>query len=177
MEYKDIQGWFPDKSAEVLSEVIKQHEVKDVIEVGAFLGRSTVFFANECKHVTSIDPFTLEGWKDGQANGDARRAGENFYQKFVDNIIVCGVAHKVTSIVASSANAEKEHPELSADLIYVDAAHDYESVLEDIKRWLPHTKKVICGDDYDEHWHGVRRAVDELLPDRIVEGRIWYKVI
>tara|TARA_B100000676_G_scaffold312306_1_gene385870 strand:+ start:932 stop:1606 length:675 start_codon:yes stop_codon:yes gene_type:complete len=47
------------------------------------------------------------------------------------------------------------------DFCFIDAAHDYESVKEDIHLWFPKVKKggVIAGDDY--HWPGVKRALGE----------------
>ena len=62
------------------------------------------------------------------------------------------------------------------DLVYIDADHGYDSVLADIKAWLPKVKKgkIICGHDYSKTIHpGVVKAVDEsfdadeinLIPD------------
>lgn len=47
------------------------------------------------------------------------------------------------------------------DFIYIDAAHSYDSVKKDIIDWLPKTKKLIGGHDYQEEWPGVVKAVNE----------------
>lgn len=51
----------------------------------------------------------------------------------------------------------------SADVIYIDANHSYESVSNDIKYYWPKLKTngFLCGHDYCNKWSGVMRAVDE----------------
>lgn len=53
------------------------------------------------------------------------------------------------------------------DFVFIDAAHDYDSVIEDIKAWMPKVKKggYICGHDYG-CWEGVTKAVDKMFSGR-----------
>lgn len=183
----DIPGWFPHENEVALQTLVEEHGIQTVVEIGAYLGRSTAFFRELplIKHIVVIDPFVM--WPEGRGNGDAMRdGGEDFYDKFVANMDALqeetsktpnvhlarlSVVHK-TSKEACEAN-----PELVAQMIFIDATHSYESVKEDIQLWLPRATKIICGDDYDENWPGVKQAVNELLPDRIIIGRVWYKII
>jgi hypothetical protein len=66
-------------------------------------------------------------------------------------------------------------PDEYFDFIYIDAAHDYNSMVEDVKAWWPKLKKggVFSGHDYfpDERiWRGrkceVYRAVNEFLEEK-----------
>ena len=64
----------------------------------------------------------------------------------------------------------------SLDFVYIDASHDYDSVKEDIKHWLPKIREngILAGDDME--WHlgdGVKRAVNELLPKHIQDRNTW----
>ena len=62
--------------------------------------------------------------------------------------------------------------------MYIDASHEYEYVIEDIKHWLPKVKKggIICGDDYISGWPGVIQAVNEVFDDKVnvVGGQQWW---
>lgn len=180
--YKEIKGWFPDESAKILQELIEGLGVTRVLEVGAYLGRSTGFFAERVDAVTVIDPFTTEGWADAEINGDVKAwAGEgSFYNKFHANMCDLGVIDKINIVEATSAQASRlkktqlsfSHPEL----VYIDGAHDYENVKQDLLLWKDYAMKVICGDDYDDNWPGVKKAVDEVFPERVIEGRFWYVI-
>lgn len=47
------------------------------------------------------------------------------------------------------------------DFVYIDACHQYESVIEDIRTWLPKVRKggLLAGHDFCDVWPGVARAV------------------
>ena len=64
------------------------------------------------------------------------------------------------------------------DIVYIDASHEYEFVIEDINHWIPKVKQggVICGDDYVQGWSGVIKAVDEVFGDKVnlVGGQQWW---
>lgn len=178
--YRNVPGWFDDTMAATLDRLFEEHDISQAIEVGAYLGRSTVFFMSRMVETISIDPFVM--WPDGSKNGDAvRDGGEDFYDKFLGNIKEQRAhgpnlsSHR--TLRTTSALAWENNPELKADIIFIDAQHDYESVKEDLQMWGSRAKKIICGDDYDENWPGVMQAVDEVFPNRIVEGRLWYVII
>ena len=71
--------------------------------------------------------------------------------------------HKVKK---SSVEASKDFKDGSLDLVYIDAAHDYESVKQDILTWLPKIKKggFIAGHDYRYDPNiGVYNAVNDIF--------------
>jgi len=47
------------------------------------------------------------------------------------------------------------------DFVYIDACHQYESVIEDIRTWLPKVRKggLLAGHDFCDVWPGVVQAV------------------
>lgn len=49
------------------------------------------------------------------------------------------------------------------DVVFVDADHEYEPVLADIRAWYPKVKSggILFGHDYDMPWTGVITAVDQ----------------
>lgn len=73
---------------------------------------------------------------------------------------------KIKLIHGTSAKVATKLPEGVFDFVYVDAAHDYDSVKEDLDLWSKKVKPggLICGHDYwqsGSSWPGVKRAVDE----------------
>ena len=71
-------------------------------------------------------------------------------------------------------------PIKDVDLLYVDGAHDYESVLNDLRTWAPRVASygVICGDDW--LWGNdrpVQRAVQQFAEEKKrtvnAEGNFW----
>jgi predicted O-methyltransferase YrrM len=64
----------------------------------------------------------------------------------------------------------------SIDFVYIDASHEYDDLVADIKAWLPKLNKggIMAGDDYGVGVHpDVKRAVDELFPFAQKEGLVW----
>lgn len=64
----------------------------------------------------------------------------------------------------------------TADLVFIDASHDEQSVREDIALALQILKPdgVLCGHDYGGSWTGVKAAVDVMVKSpRVVVGSIW----
>jgi hypothetical protein len=57
----------------------------------------------------------------------------------------------------------KYDPNARIDFIYIDGAHDYDSVREDVAAWWDRLMPggILAGHDFDEHHPGVVRAVTE----------------
>lgn len=66
-----------------------------------------------------------------------------------------------------------------ADFIFIDAAHSYPAVKDDIARWLPKVRKDgwFGGHDYHPAHPGVIRAVDEAFGECVdrLPGDIWVR--
>lgn len=168
----EIAGWFHQTSQDVLRDVIQHNDIKTVIEVGSFVGKSTAFFAKLVDKVYAVDPFVM--WDEGkEENATAVQYGNDFYDKFLENMMNHGVLEKIVPVRTTSRKAAEEVFNTPCDLVYIDANHDYDSVKEDIQLWTPFAAKFICGDDYDAYWPGVMKAVDELYPHRMVYGNLW----
>lgn len=74
---------------------------------------------------------------------------------------------------ATSAEGARRTGDASLDFAYVDARHDYESVLEDLALWLPKVRPggILAGHDYvdgdlPDGVFGVRSAVDDFFGAR-----------
>ncbi len=90
---------------------------QNVLEIGSWLGRSTIALASTAKHVTAVD------WHQGDFH-----AGEGDTEAgFRANLERYGIQN-VTVVVARIEDAKIKGP---FDGVFVDAAHDAESVARD----------------------------------------------
>jgi hypothetical protein len=64
------------------------------------------------------------------------------------------------------------------DIVYIDGSHDYNSVTNDIRSWIPKIKKggFICGDDYTDIWPEVKKSVHDYFGDKfeVVGETQWF---
>lgn len=174
----EIFGWFYDHHREILETLMREHGVFRVLEIGSFLGRSTAFFAERADRVVCVDPFVM--WPDGRENDDALKAGDDFFDRFTENMKAAGVWHKIFPMRMTSDEFFADHAAECGpyDLIYIDGQHDYASVSRDIKNAVALKPKVICGDDYDRSWPGVMVAVDQAFGGMaMTHGNVWYVVL
>lgn len=152
----DVAGWLTEEEGRALSEAASGHHV---LEIGSYCGRSTICLAQTAESVVSVDPH------DGRGTPSPRET----YSEMLSNLARYGVAEKVTAIVGAVQDA----PNGTYGLVFIDAAHDYPSVSQDIiaalRRLAPGGRLAFhdyrCRPmEYDGGWDaGVKVAVDELL--------------
>ena len=93
-------------------------------------------------------------------------AGGTIVGALARNLVECGVVENVTLIVAPSTRAARRFAPGSIDFAFIDAGHDYQSVLSDLAAWWPRVKPggVLAGQDYaDPGWPEVMRAVHDFF--------------
>lgn len=124
-------------------------------EVGVFAGYySKVLLEN----IPELKLLAVDNWE-----GSWGRSRDDAYKALGNN-------PQVRIIEKSSVEAASQVPDDSLDFVYIDAAHDYEHVKQDIEAWYPKVRAggVLCGDDY---YHmrsgntGVIDAVDEFVAE------------
>ena len=151
------QSIFKEEGEQLYKEVMKLPENSLIIEIGAYVGRSTHVLCTTAKlrnsKVISIDPFlpAFDGWH----NSDPKSAFmENVFTKF-DNI----------KLIEGYSNEVKEQVPNDIDFIFIDGDHSYEGVKQDIENYLPKLKPgaTVAFHDYrGSSFHGLQQAVDEL---------------
>ena len=115
----DLYGWFPEENKEILSSLIKEHNIKGVIEIGCFLGKSTAFFVSQGCRVFTID--TFEGSKDLNCSTEVKRRLPTLYEQFVFNMKELGIDKEVVWFKGTSEEASKR--DIHADLIFKHLIH------------------------------------------------------
>lgn len=177
------QTWMRDQvSTEGLLNLIKElgdNSNKTMIEIGSFVGESTVLFAQSFKKVIAIDPF-LAGY-DPKDPTSYLFEFKNVYETYLERT---GDHQNIQTIVCTSNDALDQLRGLEFDFVYIDGLHTYEGVKTDITNYLPLVKKggVIGGHDYTNqipHLVGVYKAVNEMFgtPDKVFKDNSWIKYI
>ena len=172
----DIEGWNFDHP--YLVRTIQEIRPRLIAEIGVWKGASTLKMALELKRlgldaeIVAVDTWlgSAEHWTSDLFIKDMRRQDgyPQLYHTFLANTRFAKVEDYVVPLPLDSASAcaVLDSLGLRPDLVHIDAGHDYESVLNDLRRWyrlLAPGGMVIC-DDYDpvrKGWPEVVQAVDD----------------
>ena len=184
--WKDIQGFFEYPSFYDMC----MNEIADnstMVEVGSWVGRSSCYVASLIKKSgKNIKFYCVDTWEGSEEHSEIilnlKSQGKTLFGEFQNNIHDCEVQDYIIPIKLESIEAAKQFEDESIDFIHIDAAHDYENVLADIKAWYSKIKPggLITGDDYG--WDGVYRAVNEFFGIENItyydhdnrNGCVWY---
>jgi hypothetical protein len=134
-----------------------------VVELGCFLGCSTVYIAQFLKdHLSPARFYTCDKFQDFGTGGC-------FYGTYMGNLKACGVRDEVRTIVALSWEVALLFDDREVDFVWVDADHQKASVQKDLEAWWPKVKTPggLAGHDYSEA--GVKEAVDEFAAQHGLE--------
>lgn len=116
-----------------------------IVEIGSYLGMSTVFMAKATKNkIYAIDPHYLKS-----------------YKKFIAN------TKKYKNIIPIKKTSEKANIDwlLPIALLHIDGNHEYKFAKQDLKLWLKHLTPdgvVVCHDafaPYPEVWQAVKEEI------------------
>jgi hypothetical protein len=153
-------------------------ETPTIVELGSYMGESSLIFAQEFPKGKII---CIDSWEGGYDNKDSASQA-NYIDVEEQFDLRLKLVNNIQKIKGYSTDFNIE-----CDLVYIDACHKYECVVADIKHWLLLTKKIISGHDYntDEfikihpHIVGVKIAVNELLgePNKTYGDGSWFKKI
>lgn len=161
--YQNIQGWFGFQDL-YQEQVDRVQTPAHFVEIGAWQGKSTAYMAVAIAQSGKQIKFdVVDTWQGSlEHQDDAIVKEQRLYDVFLNNIEP--VKHIVNPQRMTSMEASKLYADHSLDFVFIDASHEYEDVLDDIRHWLPKVKPggMLGGDDYN--WPGVNRAVKELLP-------------
>jgi glycosyltransferase involved in cell wall biosynthesis len=166
----NVDGYMSFEELNFLYTTAKRME--SVAELGSWKGRSTNALASGCGGtVTAIDTFM--GSQDPLDWTMEQAKKEDIYATFLEN------TKQFSNIVVNKKDgteASKDYADKSFDMVFIDAEHTYEALVNDIRHWKGKAKILLCGHDYCDAWKNVVRAVDEELggPDE-VHGSIWVK--
>ena len=191
----DLQGWMDSNFGLVFDAHVSNKSPGDpltVIEVGTWKGLSAYTMAHilKMKGFTNFKIICVDTWLgapefwtwglDDPTRGDSLKMINGYpsvFSTFTKNMKTLGFEDVVVPLPLSSIQAVDvlKYHNITADVIYIDAAHEYEPVKQDINAYCTLLNKggMLFGDDYCDSWLGVVKAVDEVLPSKQLHGAVW----
>ncbi len=159
-----IPGWFGQVNAAAQFLILAELRPQRIVEIGSYLGKSTVFYAKSLEvlgidgKVTSIDPHTGDR-QHLEALGISELPS---FDLFRSHLLATGTSDYVDTIVATSHEAAAGWKD-PIDFLFVDGWHSYEAVMEDGQDWIPHlTDRAVVFFDDATRYPEVSRAINDL---------------
>lgn len=145
------------------------------VEVGSRKGKSSSFMCVEIANsMKRIEFYCVDTWE-GSAEHQETNAADlpELYKLFLRNMEP--VQNYYVPLRMTSLDASLQFEDKSLDFVFIDAAHDYASVLLDIDAWMPKVKPggILAGHDYTPSWPGVVKAVNERFKHVVCAEDCW----
>jgi len=121
----------------------------DMVEIGSFAGVSSELFAIHVRSIICIDPYSPYP----EIDYDLILNAENQFLSMMNNY------NNITKLKMNSKDAVNLFNDGSFDIIYIDAAHDYDNVKFDITSWMPKIKNGGYLSGHDFSLPGVNAAI------------------
>jgi predicted O-methyltransferase YrrM len=172
---EDMQGW--NSYNHVLRDVIETIRPRRIIEVGVWKGTAVIHMAKLTRELgLPCEILAIDTWLGSPEHilhkDDEKRYGSlrvlhgypRLYFTFLSNVIRNEVADRVVPLPMTSESAPEVLTalDIQADVIHIDAAHQYAPALRDFDAYWPllSDRGVLIGDDYDVK-SGVTRAAQD----------------
>ena len=164
----EVPGWFDFR--DVYDHIAKTLQEGDVFaEVGTWKGKSLIYLAQRLQDFNKdVDLITVDTFQ-----GDSDTGNVDVYQEFRDNAEKSRVWHDIHVCDMTSLEAAARYEDDCFAGVFLDAAHDYDSVMADIAAWRGKVKPggIFAGHDADSQ--DVQRALADsgITYERV--GRCW----
>tara|TARA_R110000822_G_scaffold225456_1_gene358225 strand:+ start:935 stop:1504 length:570 start_codon:yes stop_codon:yes gene_type:complete len=142
------------------------------VEVGSWKGRSAAYMgveilnSNKCIQFDCVDTWLGSEEHEGTETGNnIQRDRDWLFNEFRKNTLP--ISTHINPIRKPSLEASQLYKDRSLDFVFLDAAHDYENVKNDILSWYPKVKVGgwLAGHDYFLEHFGVKEAVNEVFKE------------
>lgn len=158
--------WNHRPSARRLWQLARLPMLGTIVEIGSYMGNSTVYLALAGGEVHAVDPHTPQSmvqvpWDGGEASGETHPQ-QDPSDAFLANLQRFGVRDRVRYHRSESAVAAQSWSGGPIRLLFIDGLHTFEAVRDDYRAWRPWLAEehVVLFDDY--LWKEVEHAVKHL---------------
>jgi predicted O-methyltransferase YrrM len=170
---------------DVLESFMIQQGYKTFVEVGCKEGRTTGHILKSVPdaRVIAIDPWitqekSADPTKETYEDWDFQKIEKEFWSNVGENKALLEMWRETSEQAASHFLERTLWP---ADLVFIDALHDYEHVKQDIGLWWPKVRigGILAGHDFNHRWPGCERAVAEsfnLMHVGVAPDSVWFVI-
>lgn len=166
-----------------LADLIKNNSYKIIAEIGVYKSKTIeTIYSSGCvlDQYWGIDPWCLyrKMHLENKERGKEHMIKVNAMYQYSCSLMLTYPFYRILKM--HSVEAAKLFPMRYFDLVFIDADHSYQAVIDDIKVWLPLVKigGKLTGHDYGGGQNrGVTKAVDEILGKENIlsykRGYVW----
>jgi len=182
-----VKKLFKGNHWSILASLIIERKLEKIAEVGVLRGECTRRILRSpavdiIKDYIAIDPWGVKENK--QACDTYRQHSQADWDCYYKRVVTyMSWFQQLRVMKLSSLEAASLFRDGYFDLVFIDGDHGYDSVIGDIKAWMPKVRDggILCGHDYtvvskeDRSWQDVIRAVDDFFGDKksILPGTVW----
>ncbi len=152
--WKSVPGWLTDAEAHIL-QVLAYNKV--CLEIGSYLGKSTVCMAAVAKKVVAIEPHN------SGTDGQKVLGGFTTLFQYANHVEPFS---NITSIIGISDDVLPLLAKRSFDFIFIDGLHTYEQVTKDYLNSIEllggHDVAIAFHDYETPYYDGIKKFVKEL---------------
>lgn len=162
------EGWLLPNQAFLLY-AVASHLKGKLVEIGSWKGRSASVFSLATEK-EDVDIYCVDTWQGSEEHKDIDTS--NLLNEFKKNLTKINSLERINIQRGPSIEISKIHEDNSCDIIFIDAAHDYDNVKADILAWYPKLKSngIMIGHDYPDpsanDFQGLKDAVNEEVRDK-----------
>ena len=183
-----VWGWTGD--APIFGELIEARRPKLIVEVGSWVGQSALTMAANLSlngldsAIICVDTWlgAYEHWEEEKWRATLNFANgrPTIYEDFLANVATAGYINTIVPLTLPSSIAARllDRRNIRPDLIYIDGAHDADSVHADIADYykILAPRGLMFGDDWS--WpsvqEGVKAACANIKVDYVERGMNWF---
>jgi MMP 1-O-methyltransferase len=162
------EGWLSDSQGLALYQLARLPGLGQVLEIGSFCGKSTMFLALGCKWsgslVHSVDPHMpiSQGGKE-QYGQDFKPRPEGTLSAFLRTLETSKLGSFVEVHVATSVEVYRQFRGERFKLVFIDGSHDFCDVLLDYQMWSDRVSPGGYLVFHDSNFEGVARVLADHL--------------
>ena len=156
--------------------ITHRHKLPELVKslglpmIGAELGVAEGYFANDLLEGGLQKLYMVDAWATLSVSGDGSNPQE-WHDKNMSDALKRVSKHGDKAIICRGLTKEMANlvRDESLGLLYLDAGHDYDSVMNDLVTWYPKVVKggVIAGHDFLNPAYGVHQAVMEFAQSEV----------